>query len=873
MSVCVISIKREKMRNIACRQRVSRALALFTAVTPLVFSSAASAQISISPENGRGIIGTTVYPVFDLTNNGPGTNFAASLSPNLQFVYNPTGSTPVTVPGGQNLSSYFFNNSTATVNAPMLLGDTPGFDATETLTVTPTSTPSSANLPNGTPVVSTVHYSELAIRPLSGSVDLGNLGRYMASTFTPVTLSVSGGALADNAATRITVTQNGFAYAGGIEIQNQGGSFTYNGSNQTHNFTIVPRGGSYNYANTSLSTLPVTQYSSPSNTPLYGGDSYYEDANYLLTAENLPGSGFNVSGITFTGSGDALFNRTISDGYLYLGRFMQNGPVTTTTANGSTGLTSFESDDIATRLKLDAFDTTQNGIEATLPNAVVFNTSTQATVQLHGTIPLIKTTLGAVYNTVAVGSNISSLENLPGERPQTSLTTGTVYNVLQDNVAIAQPVNVYTYGNEDLSRYRFSNPTVAMQYDTDTHTYLRLSSYFTLPNSQSTTVTISTANGGIVGEGLPGENDQSSLSYAANVVTVQHANLVGPSSQLSDGSVFTLTNNVSGLAADAYTNLSMSGNASLFNVSNNGVPLSPTLSHSYDLAPGQSMSWNVSVNTNLLPVLPPNSLGVKYLAYITATTSDYFRESSQFVNPASGYANLYGYGYSSTQNFVLSAVVPGTAVNSGSAVLQPGSDLNAMGLTLTSTNETTASLIGSEKLAAQTTVSLAFTSTSNASSGMQQAPGFDQLQGDIVTITGLDHVQQVLEMNYNGSANAIDWYDAADQMWVNSILGNYNITNLNFSAGTLDVYGVQENITDYLASMRYNESYGDYLASLPAGQTLPPLGTYGVDYADHTVWAVIDHNSSFAVVPEPTSMVLLSAGALSLLGRRLRRSV
>ncbi len=46
------------------------------------------------------------------------------------------------------------------------------------------------------------------------------------------------------------------------------------------------------------------------------------------------------------------------------------------------------------------------------------------------------------------------------------------------------------------------------------------------------------------------------------------------------------------------------------------------------------------------------------------------------------------------------------------------------------------------------------------------------------------------------------------------------------------------------------------------------LGSWGVDTATHTVWAVVDHNSEFAVVPEPASMSLLLLGGLLGLKRR-----
>ena len=40
------------------------------------------------------------------------------------------------------------------------------------------------------------------------------------------------------------------------------------------------------------------------------------------------------------------------------------------------------------------------------------------------------------------------------------------------------------------------------------------------------------------------------------------------------------------------------------------------------------------------------------------------------------------------------------------------------------------------------------------------------------------------------------------------------------------------------------------------------LGSYGVDTAHHTVWAVVNHNSQFSVVPEPSSLILAIGGML-----------
>jgi hypothetical protein len=47
------------------------------------------------------------------------------------------------------------------------------------------------------------------------------------------------------------------------------------------------------------------------------------------------------------------------------------------------------------------------------------------------------------------------------------------------------------------------------------------------------------------------------------------------------------------------------------------------------------------------------------------------------------------------------------------------------------------------------------------------------------------------------------------------------------------------------------------------------VGAWGVDTVNHDVWAVIDHNSEFSVVPEPSALVL-AAISMALAVFRLR---
>jgi autotransporter-associated beta strand protein len=83
-------------------------------------------------------------------------------------------------------------------------------------------------------------------------------------------------------------------------------------------------------------------------------------------------------------------------------------------------------------------------------------------------------------------------------------------------------------------------------------------------------------------------------------------------------------------------------------------------------------------------------------------------------------------------------------------------------------------------------------------------------------------------------------------LWQNATLGDFG-TGLpgdvfqNYQ-GSWDSFAVANSVTD--------ANIGNF------------LGSYGVDIASHTVWAVVNHNSQFAVVPEPSSLILLAIGGL-----------
>ena len=129
------------------------------------------------------------------------------------------------------------------------------------------------------------------------------------------------------------------------------------------------------------------------------------------------------------------------------------------------------------------------------------------------------------------------------------------------------------------------------------------------------------------------------------------------------------------------------------------------------------------------------------------------------------------------------------------------------------------------------------------------------LASDVVDLTGFAHGEKfVLQMSYDPSlfnesvettlgCVHINWLNGSG-MWVNAVLGN--------------------TARDSRAQTNVHSSWVD------AGSPME-LGSWGVDTVNHVAWAVLDHNSQFAVVPEPASMSMLIGGAATGLLAVIRR--
>lgn len=156
--------------------------------------------------------------------------------------------------------------------------------------------------------------------------------------------------------------------------------------------------------------------------------------------------------------------------------------------------------------------------------------------------------------------------------------------------------------------------------------------------------------------------------------------------------------------------------------------------------------------------------------------------------------------------------------------------------------DTTANILAGTTSAA-TTLTASFAATSGGSNSGILSSDVLHLSG-VLIVSGQITDLFVLELSMTnvGPDSYLGWLNGSNQ-WVNAIDGN---------AGNNATFAQQ-----------------DYRGSFAAFQAVPGNGTDLTSYigawgsTDTSVWAVLNHNSDFGVVPEPSTAALLALGALT----------
>lgn len=150
---------------------------------------------------------------------------------------------------------------------------------------------------------------------------------------------------------------------------------------------------------------------------------------------------------------------------------------------------------------------------------------------------------------------------------------------------------------------------------------------------------------------------------------------------------------------------------------------------------------------------------------------------------------------------------------------------------------------GSNSSVSNTTLLMSFADSSTA--------GNDSIRmSDVLNLTGTGSDIFVLELGVAdvSAGQFLGWLDTDSGTWLNAITEN--------------------SATGLLAEQNFAGSF----AASGASATADYLGSWGYDTSANTVWAVLDHNSAFAVVPEPGASLLFGLGAAFIFWRKRRRS-
>ena len=628
-------------------------------------------------------------------------------------------------------------------------------------------------------------------------------------------------------------------------------------------------------------------------------------------SEQPPQPVLDLSGITISAEGVSLQDRRLSFDHpdltfissslpptISAGRVLKGEVGETVDLSRSDNVTvrTLGDDDERTRIQLSGgSDVTSSGgrLTATFSEVTDFNSADDtATVNFSANFTNIdRSVTGTFSETIDLGNRISSLEMLDDENVQDELDIRYTYGVVENNSLLSNDVNYFILDGESAAGVEVSSRNVWREFSRNAHTDIRTSNSFQLDGSNNQTVGFSTADGNVFAEGLAGEVPTANTTFQASRKNVQTSiTNFTDGGELAEDDTITISNDRIGslteLQAETFVEFSREGSTKWTLPELSGFDGS--------LAAGESLTLTATFDDSSLS---ESSLGRNYRTRLTARLQDGVSNLFSETDPVAELARVESARFDSNNSHF--SIIGSDATlqtvsyfverneeltnSSGSASIGAGASLFGEGINLTNTLENSSlgetptefRVIDSDILSSNALVEVSFSSLDDASMEQADAFGFETLVSDIAQLNGLDGVLHVVDLSVatGSGGNEVFWFDEDRGNWLNAVLGNSNVETFGDAALNLNsfisVAGLSTTIGDYLDDNRFSGSYESYLDSIDG--TGPELGAFGTDGV--RAWAVIDHNSFFAVanaVPEPSTVTLIGFLAIGLMTRRKR---
>jgi fibronectin-binding autotransporter adhesin len=454
-------------------------------------------------------------------------------------------------------------------------------------------------------------------------------------------------------------------------------------------------------------------------------------------------------------------------------------------------------------------------VAPTTGSSIILNRTTTSTVALDVSIPSLTnwTSNIATAGTVVTSSGGNRTLTISGTLTKTGNNTLTFRDNPSGPLGLSMTVGVLDLSAANAGIVTFGSVTQPMTSlnITTANVTGNNTQLLTLGYANTANLTIGTLNLAVGASVVTANGGAAGQQYALNVGSLNGAGGVIRAANTTGTQVGTL--NLTGTSNGSYSGSIVDGSA-ITRVVKSGTA-TQTLSNA-----GNNYTGGTQISGGTLLIATNNSIGAASGA-VDITGAN---QAKLQINSGISVANNIRFS-----NTNAASSVELTLINGGN--FRTGTSGNLTSNFAGGTPDTTALFLGGSTTAVRT-LSMAFSGTSAATNDSIR-------KSDVFELTGSASDTFVLQLNATGLAASdyLGWLDGG--FWVSAVSGNTG-------AGALAGF--------------YGSTYAAFVAgnggSFNSGTM---LGAYGNDGAGNA-WAVLNHNSDFTIIPEPSTYAMLLGG-------------